>query len=76
MPTHGSGALLIVAVAAEVERLASHDVDPTDHFPDWLLEALPQPDGGNWLADPEHRWASIIAALRAEAGACNSPAGA
>lgn len=60
----GSRSLLVEAVATEIERLASYDVDPTDHLPDWLLEALPQPDGSAWLADATVRWAPIVAALR------------
>lgn len=65
-----SRSLLMEAVATEIERLATHDVDPTDHLPDWLLEALPQPDGSAWLEDAADRWAPIIAALRAEARTC------
>ena len=62
--------LVMQAVASELERLASYDIDPTDHLPDWLLEALPQPDGSAWLDAAADRWAPIIAALRCEAVAC------
>jgi hypothetical protein len=59
---------VLCAVAAEVERLAEHDLDPTDLLPTWLLDALPQPDGRAWLSHARERWAPIVRQLRAEAG--------
>jgi len=70
IPSQKSSALVMQAVASELERLASYDIDPTDHLPDWLLEALPQPDGSAWLAAAADRWAPIVAALRSEASSC------
>ena len=65
---HASGShAVLLAVAAEVERLAEHDVDPTDQLPGWLLEALPQPDGKAWLAHARERWAPIVRQLRSQA---------
>jgi len=63
----GQSRMVLLAVAAEVERLAEHDVDPTDQMPDWLLEALPQPDGRAWLSHARERWAPIVEQLRADA---------
>ena len=73
MCAHRSGSALMNAIASELERLASHEVDPTDHLPDWLLGALPQPEPREWLADAKGRWGPIIAALRVEASACEQP---
>jgi len=70
IPRQKSTFLVMQAVATELERLASYDIDPTDHLPDWLLEALPQPDGSAWLAAAAERWAPIVAALRGEAVSC------
>ena len=65
---HASGLRAVAfAVAAEVERLAEHDVDPTDQLPTWLVDALPQPDGKAWLAHARERWAPIVRQLRSEA---------
>ena len=65
---HASGLhAVLLAVAAEVERLAEHDVDPTDQLPTWLIEALPQPDGKAWLAHARERWAPIVTQLRSQA---------
>ena len=57
---------VLLAVAKEVERLAAHDLDPTDILPDWLLAALPQPDGQEWLSHARDRWAPIVRSLRTE----------
>lgn len=64
MCTYDSSSVLLKAVAGELERLALHDVDPTDHLPDWLLEALPEPEGSAWLDNASVRWGPIVAALR------------
>jgi hypothetical protein len=65
---HASGLhAVLFAVAAEVGRLAEHDVDPTDQMPTWLLEALPQPDGKAWLGHARDRWAPIVSQLRSKA---------
>jgi hypothetical protein len=56
---------IVLAVANELERLAAHDVDPTDILPDWLLESLPEPDGREYLSHARDRWGPIVQLLRA-----------
>jgi hypothetical protein len=73
MTDHGRGLpselqIVLRAVAAELERLAEQDVDPTDQLPAWLLDALPQPDGRTWLCHARERWEPIVRQLRSEAG--------
>lgn len=52
------------AVANELERLAAYDIDPTDVFPDWLLDSLPEPDGREYLSNARDRWSPIVQLLR------------
>jgi hypothetical protein len=56
---------IVLAVAAELERLAYYDIDPTDVLPDWLLDSLPEPDGRDYLSHARERWAPIVRMLRA-----------
>lgn len=55
---------IVLAVAAELERLAGFDVDPTDVLPDWLLGSLPEPDERAYLSHARDRWAPVVRSLR------------